>query len=139
MLCLKCQECLQRESGPSQILHSSLHHPTFKSLQKSIDQGCYVCSRFWEALSAQERDLVSGTSVEPPTAKCTVESAKNEFSTSTYLGDGKGYGHPGCYLFQVAYNIPFMNPAPTGCWRGCFLLELVKGRWPRPPSSLVQG
>lgn len=128
MLCLKCQECLQKEPGPAHILHSSLHHPTLQSLKKSIDQGCYVCSRFWEALSAQERDLVSGTSVEPPTADYTVESANDGFLTYTSLNDGKNYGHPGCYLFEVAYNMPSINSAPTGCWRGGFLLEPVKGR-----------
>lgn len=128
MICRNCQECLQKGPGRAQTSHSSAHHPTYQSLKKSINEGCFVCSRFWEALSSQERDLVSSTSVEPTAADCTVESAKDGFSTSTSLYDGKAYGHTGCYLFQVAYNMPSMDSTSTGCCRGCFLLEPVKGR-----------
>ncbi|RSL96634.1 hypothetical protein CDV31_013407 [Fusarium ambrosium] len=134
MLCLKCQECLQKEPSPTLTSQSLAHHPTYQSLEKSIDEGCYVCSRFWESLSAQEQDLISSTSVGP-------EMVEDGFSTSASLDDGKYYGHPGCYLFQVAYNMSPVDTLPTGFWRGSFLVEPAKGTdnaqdWQREASLM---
>ncbi|RSL76284.1 hypothetical protein CEP51_010101 [Fusarium floridanum] len=134
MLCLKCQECLQKEPSPTLTSQSLAHHPTYQSLEKSIDEGCYVCSRFWESLSAQEQDLISSTSVGP-------EMVEDGFSTSASLDDGKYYGHPGCYLFQVAYNLSPVDTLPTGFWRGSFLVEPAKGTdnaqdWQREASLM---
>lgn len=131
MLCVRCQERLQQGLSPTLTSYSPGHHPTYQSLEKSIDEGCYVCSRFWEALSVQERGLISS-------ADCTVESSKDGFSTSTSLIDGKNYGHPGCYLFNVAYNMPSVYTAPTARRRACFLLEPAKGWWLHISSSRVQ-
>ncbi|RMJ12711.1 hypothetical protein CDV36_007607 [Fusarium kuroshium] len=131
MLCLKCQECLQKEPSPTLTSQSLAHHPTYQSLEKSIDEGCYVCSRFWESLSAQEQDLISSTSVGP-------EMVEDGFSTSASLDDGKYYGHPGCYLFQVAYNLSPVDTLPTGFWRGSFLVEPAKDNVSLSSKSLAQ-
>lgn len=124
--------------------HSSFHHPTYQSLDQSIDAGCYVCNRFWEALSAQERELLASTlgeGVEPPGADCAIELAK-DCLTSTSLADGESYGHPGCYLLEVAYNKPATTPTAlpsTACWRARFLLEPVDSKWLRISSRISFG
>ncbi|KAH7230086.1 heterokaryon incompatibility protein-domain-containing protein [Fusarium redolens] len=126
MLCSKCKGCLQTEAclTTAQACHSLAHHQTYQSLEQAIDAGCYICNRFWEALSAQEHVLLSSTvgeGVEPSGAYCAIESVQH-YLTSTSLDDGKSYGHPGCYLLQVAYN----KPAITTCFRASFLLEPVE-------------
>ncbi|EXK76562.1 hypothetical protein FOQG_18701 [Fusarium oxysporum f. sp. raphani 54005] len=126
MLCSKCKGCLQTEAylNTAQASHSLAHHQTYQSLEQAIDAGCYICNRFWEALSAQEHVLLSSTvgeGVEPSGAYCSIESVQH-YLTSTSLDDGKSYGHPGCYLLQVAYN----KPAITTCFRASFLLEPVE-------------
>ncbi|KAM0083876.1 hypothetical protein ACKRZS_003916 [Fusarium odoratissimum] len=126
MLCSKCKGCLQTEAclTTAQASHSLAHHQTYQSLEQAIDAGCYICNRFWEALNAQEHVLLSSTvgeGVEPSGAYCSIESVQH-YLTSTSLDDGKSYGHPGCYLLQVAYN----KPAITTCFRASFLLEPVE-------------
>ncbi|EWG38335.1 hypothetical protein FVEG_01586 [Fusarium verticillioides 7600] len=126
MLCSKCKGCLQTEAylTTAQPSHSIAHHQTYQSLEQAIDAGCYICNRFWEALSAQEHVLLSSAvdeGVEPSGAYCAIESVQH-YLTSTSLEDGKSYGHSGCYLLQVAYN----KPAITTCFRASFLLEPVK-------------
>ncbi|KAH6989608.1 heterokaryon incompatibility protein-domain-containing protein [Ilyonectria sp. MPI-CAGE-AT-0026] len=135
MICLKCQNCLQIEDGPidAKPPHNvSLHHPTYQSLEQSIDAGCYICSRFWEALSAQERELLAGTlgeGVELLDGGCAVELAKDRL-TSTSLEGGKSYGHPGCYLPAVAYATAPTAISTTACWKASFLLEPVDSASP---------
>ncbi|KAM5371636.1 hypothetical protein ACJZ2D_007916 [Fusarium nematophilum] len=143
MLCLKCQNCLQMEDGltSAQASHSSVHHPTYQSLKQSVDEGCYICNRFWETLSAQERGLLSSTlgeGVEPPGADWAAKSAK-DCLTSTSLADGKIYGHPGCYLLHVAYNKPAITTpffSSTNYCRASFLLEPIKRQWRRITSRV---
>ncbi|KAF4952768.1 hypothetical protein FGADI_6521 [Fusarium gaditjirri] len=104
-----------------------VHHQTYQSLEQAIDAGCYICNRFWEALSAQEHVLLSSTlskGVEPSGAYCAPESVQH-YLTSISLDGGKSYGHPGCYLLQVAYN----KPATTTCFIASFLLEPVERQW----------
>ncbi|KAF7547980.1 hypothetical protein G7046_g8839 [Stylonectria norvegica] len=129
MLCHKCQNCLQIEDGLGKGQESQLsaHHLTYQDLQQAIDEGCYICNRFWEALSAQERGWLSSTSserVEPPDANCALIPDKG-YLTSTSLADGTKYGHPGCYLLHVAYKRHALDPLfslYTTYSRGSFLL-----------------
>ncbi|KAF6512809.1 hypothetical protein HZS61_007615 [Fusarium oxysporum f. sp. conglutinans] len=93
MLCSKCKGCLQTEAylNTAQASHSLAHHQTYQSLEQAIDAGCYICNRFWEALSAQEHVLLSSTvgeGVEPSGAYCSIESVQHYLIKLTLCGEG---------------------------------------------------
>ncbi|RGP81144.1 heterokaryon incompatibility [Fusarium longipes] len=50
-------------SDNNETLNPSVHHATPRSLKQALDEHCYVCNRFWEALDAEERDLITSPSM----------------------------------------------------------------------------
>ncbi|KAI5458928.1 heterokaryon incompatibility protein-domain-containing protein [Mariannaea sp. PMI_226] len=126
MLCSQCQTCLKSEiSLPTlEAPHTARHHQTYQSLEQSNEEGCYLCTRFWEALNAQDREYLHGSlsGVADPTGEaCAVEPAQ-PCLTRVCFDDGKNYGHPGCYLLQMGYSMPLIT-----CYRASFLLEPTDG------------
>lgn len=126
MLCLACLHSIQTATAfTSDLNYSTSHQLTYQGLQISINDGCYICNRFWDALSGEERDFISGVQRNNATSPA-YSSAKA--ITEISLNDAKAYGHSECYLLQVAYHKP--PNIPSGLcrfWRASFLLEPITG------------
>lgn len=109
MLCLACLHSIQTAAFTSSLNDSTSHHSVYQGLQKSIKEGCYICNRFWDALSGEERDIISGAQKNSDTS---LAYSTTKAITEISLDDAKTYGHPGCYILQVAY---YRQPnLPTG-------------------------
>ncbi|KAF2679231.1 heterokaryon incompatibility protein [Lentithecium fluviatile CBS 122367] len=132
--------------GPDK--QTATHHQTCGTFKRSVDLGCYVCNRLWVALTLDERCVVSSLvesesnfssdATEVSTYGARTNSVQNCVTVASFT-EGGLYGHPGCYLLQLAFNAsavlpPEMVPGRK-YWRASFLLQQLNGP---PPSNITE-
>lgn len=144
MICPVCQSILNppQKAVATSILEEKLriHHPSRRSLKRSVELGCYVCNRFWASLRPTDRRLISTlanseSGFEDKTDISSIgapaESTK-PFITAFRLEDGPPYGHLGWYQLKLAVNSNAMTvldmvPSRTG-WCATFVLQSQDGK-----------
>lgn len=144
MICPVCQGILNpsQKAAATPILDEKLriHHPSRRSLKRSVELGCYVCNRFWASLRPADRRLISTfanseSDFEDKTYISSIgtpaESTK-PFITAFRLEDGPPYGHLGWYQLKLAVNSNAMTvldmvPSTTG-WCAAFVLQPQDGK-----------
>ncbi|KAH6972470.1 heterokaryon incompatibility protein [Ilyonectria sp. MPI-CAGE-AT-0026] len=143
MICSVCQSILNpsQKAVAASILDKKLriHHPSRRSLKRSVELGCYVCNRFSASLRPADRRLISTFAnsesdfeekIDISSIGAPAESTK-PFVTAFRLEDGPPYGHLGWYQLKLAVNLNAMAvldmvPSRTG-WCATFLLQPQDG------------
>lgn len=135
MICNVCRSTCTN-TGPV-----SVHHETCSSFKRSIDTGCYFCTRLWAGIRLNERDVVLNLAeFESNRSSERAETSTNGNQTSSDSGDitlysleeGTAHGHPGCHVLQFSFN-PYVllsseDITDTRTWRACFLLRPLVGK-----------
>lgn len=109
MICPVCQSILNpsQEAVATSILDEKLriHHPSRRSLKRSVELGYYMCTRFWVSLRPADRHLISTFAnsesdfedkLDISSIGAPAESTK-PFIAAFRLEDGLPYGHLGWY------------------------------------------
>jgi hypothetical protein len=143
-----CDVCRSACNGLGPV---SIHHQTCSGFKRSIDMGCYFCTRLWAGFKVKERDAVlefaesesekvDGETEAPLRGKRT--SSDSGGITLFSLQEGSGHGHPGCYVLQFSFNASsVLSPediAGTRTWRACFLLRPIVSKSNSISSSFIQ-
>lgn len=144
MICSVCQSILNpsQKAVAASILDKklSIHHPSRRSLKRSVESGCYVCNQFWACLRPADRRLITtfGNSESDFEAKTDISSigalaeSTKPFVTAFRLEDGPPYGHHRWYQLKLDVNMNAVAvldrvPSRTG-WCATFLLQPQDGK-----------
>ncbi|KAF4832587.1 hypothetical protein CGCSCA4_v013615 [Colletotrichum siamense] len=137
-VCPVCQDCLAKPDLYTSLIpevQKRPHHLSSRSLKRSVDSGCYACNRLWAVLDPEERQLVSAFSDGQPESALVTNLPFEKVETCDIaiplavisISDGAQFGHPKCFLWEVAFDagpVSTLSPSkPRPYWRLSFLLK----------------
>ena len=135
MICTACQTFLSTQVSATPDGEDSTRRETtpHHSLRRSIDKGCYACTRLWEALNPQQQTFVLDSSYsksESGSGEAIAELGSHNIpiTASSFL-DGHIYGYEtGHYLWEIGFrdgvqDAENQSHKPLWTWRASFVVQ----------------
>ena len=120
MICDICQSIFTVDPIQNCVGPDSPHHRTCQSFKRSVQLGCYICSKVWKALKSGDQDAISSAAGSGQhsinneagaRADGSPEESVENLVTTLSLRHGFFYGWPESYQLEVtAHARAVSNP-----------------------------